>query len=186
VLSTSTAAASFTNCDDGQINTITGAVLSIGPWLGATQQDLQRMREGGDSSRFEYWFGPVTEDKLSYLEALLYAVYAGAIENAHHICPPTFYCRSTNDVAWTEHGSALADSPTYGVYVCETFFGVTLEQQAAGLLHEYTHLYGAEDFTDDEKGDSGDWQEVARRLAVNNPDHAIQVAYNIQFYVSGK
>src|ERR1700758_1713392 len=78
---------SFTNCDDDQVDTIDAAMLSVGPWLAPTQDELKSIREGGDSSRFEYWFGPVSDDKLSYLEALLHAVYVGAIANAHYLCP---------------------------------------------------------------------------------------------------
>jgi hypothetical protein len=56
------------------------------------------------------------------------------------------------------------------------------------LLHEYFHLYGADDFSAAEiaAGDSDDFHVIAHKLALSNPARAITNAYNLQFYFTGE
>jgi hypothetical protein len=187
LLASSPAAAENIHCDSDRTTDIAAANLVIGAWLKAAQQELRGIRDGGDSTRFEHWFGPVTEDKLSFVDTLLYAVFSDAVPKAGYVCGPSYGCSSPDVYAWTEHGSALKDPPNYGVYVCDTWFdneGPT--EKASTLFHEYTHLYGTNDLSAADTVGSNDWEEAAHNYALNNPDQAVESAYNVEFFVEGK
>jgi hypothetical protein len=172
----------YRNCDDDRINTIVAAAYTAQLRLMGAGQDLANIRNGGDASRFETWFGPATSEHVDDVQAVLYAAWQGGMANATYLCGQSLGCSDPSAIAWSEHGSALGDSPTYGVYICDPFWDLGNIDQADALIHEYTHLYGTRDFTAEENTLGNTWQDVAKAVAQRDPDAAISIAYNFGFY----
>ena len=181
---TSSASADFNSCSNEQINTIIAAASTAQFQFLAAGRDLDNIRSGGESGRFEEWFGPATTERVDTVESVLYAAWQGGMTNANYYCGPTLGCLDPTAVAWTEHASALAEHPTYGVYLCGPFWTLSNVDQAGILIHEYTHLYGTRDFTNAELNLASEYEDIARAVAANDPDAAVTIAYNYGFYCS--
>lgn len=180
--SSASAQGGYRNCDDGQVNTIVAAAYTAQLRLIGAGQDLANIRNGGDASHFETWFGPASSEHVDHVESVLYAAWQGGMSNATYLCGPSFGCADPTAVAWSEHGSALGDDPTYGVYICDPFWSLSNIDQADALIHEYTHLYGTRDFTKDEESLADNYKDVAKDIAQSDPDAAITIAYNYGYY----
>jgi hypothetical protein len=182
VATSASAQGGYRNCDDNRINTIVAAAYTAQLRLMGAGQDLANIHNGGDASRFETWFGPATSGRVDEVEAMLYAAWQGGMANATYLCGDSLGCSDGNAIAWSEHGAALGDSPSYGVYICDPFWDLSNIDQADALIHEYTHLYGTRDFTAEEVTLGNTWQDVAKTVAERDPDAAITIAYNYGFY----
>jgi hypothetical protein len=186
LLASATASADvvYRDCDDdGRINTLLAAASTAQFRLLQAGADLANIRDGGDASRFETWFGPATSEHVDDVEAVLNAAWQGGMPNAHYVCDGnTLGCLGPTSNAWSTHGSALGNDPNYAVYICDSFWDLSNIDQADALIHELTHLYGTRDFTDPELTLGKTYQDVARAVAQRDPDAAVSIAYNLGYY----
>jgi hypothetical protein len=178
----STARAEYRNCSEEQINTLAYAGVYAGLRLIGAGRDITSIRQGGDTSHFETYFGPATGERVDGVESVLLAAYSGGLSNADYVCGFSLGCLDPSVLMWTEHASALAPSPSWGIYVCDLYFAHP-EVQVGTLIHELTHLYGTSDISADEGQLAPSYREIARVIAANNPDRAVQLAINYEYYV---
>lgn len=183
----SASAQSYNSCTEYQVNKIAGAAAVAESLYMAADDELASIDQGGDSSRFEEYFGPATSDRVETVRAMLYASWWGAMGNAAYHCGPTFGCQADPSAyAWSDLGGALGDQKTYGVYFCEPFWDDDWDvyDAATTLMHEYVHLYSyATDPTPEEGSAAGGYDQWCRDLAESDPDATLGQPYCYQYFL---
>jgi hypothetical protein len=172
-------AQSSDDCDQQQLDTLSSALLVAGFKFIGAGNDIANIRQGGDTSRFEYWFGPASDDRVNHVEEILMQAYYGPLADATYVCTPTLFCLDPTIAAWVDHGSKV-----HTVHLCPVYFTSSFDEVQVGtLVHEFTHFYNTRDLEANEVNGATN-ADVAHNFATANPDGAIDAAINYEYYVT--
>jgi hypothetical protein len=152
-----TAAALFNDtegCNDDQIHTIEQAQGYAAFSLITVMNDLGSIANGGDTSRFDYWFGAHGDFELSTVNATFEQIIE-YFNTATYVCgcpgePPSVIAQTT-----------IGD-PARKIRLCDAYFqGDYEEVQVGALFHEASHLAGTQHWIDGTciEGDPFGWPE---------------------------
>jgi hypothetical protein len=182
------------DCDDTQKGVISAAQYYTGMQLLGAGDYIGTMKSGGDSTRFEYYFGSTDSAIVDRVEQTLYGVWQG-------IDDVTYNCSCTEIDA---NAYVRPNDPKFQIFVCPPYFGAFAagDMQMTTLIHEISHFLGTRDCTkplsngaccsdvDQPAGCTGpdpvtgNSPAAAHRLAMNDPDTASHNAYNIALFVT--
>lgn len=176
---------SFDSCDEDQQEYIKQATTTAALFLLSAHSDLDAARNGGDTSRFERWFGPYSEESAEIVERRLNGVQE-QLYDINYDCG----CNLTQDVidgGGTEDNTvawSVQNDPDLQVHLCHPFFDGDFEELAVGgIIHELTHLGGTWDWTyrcPADKDESFDSVAAAKELV--GTGFAESNALNLQYY----
>jgi hypothetical protein len=175
------------NCSDDQVSLIAATQVWAGLMLLTTGSYLTDLRDGGDSARFDYWYGTHREDQINYVENLGGNVY-------QVIDDTTFNCECTAEEDATRYGFVRPGDPPYHLRFCKPFFDATdfVGENVSTFVHELSHFFGTRDCMDPniflqcplDADTTPNTAEKAHAFAVSDPSTATFNAYNWERFVT--
>jgi hypothetical protein len=175
------------NCSDDQTSLIAGTQVWAGLMLLTTGSYIADLRDGGDSARFDYWYGSHSEVQINYVGNLAAHVYQ-VLDVA------TFNCECTEEEDATRYGFVRPDDPPYHLRFCKPFFESTdfVGENVSTFVHELSHFFGTRDCMDPnllfqcplDADMTPNSAEKAHAFAVSDPNTSTFNAYNWEHFVT--
>lgn len=147
-------------CSDDQIQVIEQALKESTFYAMSVNDDLGKVANGGDTSRFDYWFGSHDDHELKTVNY----IFAGLLE---YFDVATFVCGCPG-AGPTIIGSTLPSDPELKIHLCDAYFKGDFEEvQVGALFHEGSHLVGTQDYIGGNcvEGDPYGWPETIHQDA---------------------
>jgi hypothetical protein len=175
------------NCTDYQTSLIAGTQVWAGLMLLTTGSYLGDLRAGGDSARFDYWYGSHSDVQINYVDNLAAHVY-------NVMDDTTFNCECTEEEDRTRYGFVRPDDPPNHLRFCKLFFDATdfVGDNVTTFVHELSHFFGTRDCMDPnllfqcplDADMTPNSAEKAHAFAVSDPNTSTFNAYNWEHFVT--
>lgn len=174
------------HCDDeNQLDQLAIAQYYGGLALLTSGGYLADLRDGGDSARFDYWFGKHDPSLIDRVENTLAKVYYAIDDLTFDCdCPPD---EVDIEVTWAFRRSS---DPDDHLRLCPLFFNTHDTGELAGtFVHEISHLFGTQDCMNPiplcPKDAPVPWNaELAHDFAQRDPVTSTNNAYNLERFVT--
>jgi hypothetical protein len=167
------------NCSTEDANQVRAAVDSAHDLILDSLNDLDGVANGGDFTRFDYWFGSHSADILDTVTNVFVAE-SSLIRTAE------FSCDCPDDQPGVV-ASTITNDPNQLVHLCRPFFEWAFTEYSVGsIIHELSHLAGTIHWLGacSQEG-SYNWPDDYHQLAVFSPYAAANDAENYRLYGLG-
>jgi hypothetical protein len=173
------------NCSEHDIGVIQAAQVQAGLMLLTTGGYLADLRAGGDTARFDFWYGAHSSEQLDFVENIATQVY-------YVMDQVTYDCDC--DTGESERLAYVRTSdPRFHLRMCPLFFSSSdfIDEQVATIVHEFSHFFGTRDCMDPNIvlpcGSSDPvpfGAQGAHDFAVSDPYTSSWNAYNFERFVT--
>ncbi|HET6332854.1 MAG TPA: M35 family metallo-endopeptidase [Polyangiales bacterium] len=124
-----------TNCSPDQASFARAAAVAAGMALLGAGADIGGVEDGGDASRFDYWFGAHEPENIRVVTQVLLGSY-------EMIATAEFRC-GCDDPDPNLIAQTITNDPNQLIRLCPPFFERDFTEFAVGgLIHELSHLNG--------------------------------------------
>jgi hypothetical protein len=189
-VSAHTAALETRGCTEDQANFIGSGWSWAGLALLTASKDLENVRNGGDASRFDTWFGGHSEETLNFVTGMVESIY-DLMELATLDCgcniPDDARARGINETNAVAHSDP---SKPFIINLCPLYFEQArsgdnfLEVGAGVLVHELTHHMNTLDQVPIcQQPNCDDHPASALRAVTESPKKVLLNADNYMYYV---
>jgi hypothetical protein len=168
------------NCDNEQYNRIRAAAENAFDAIVDSENDIVNVYNGGDSTRFDYWFGSHEQDYL--------AVAYNNFNDMYNLFGDVQYTCDCPGAVPGLVGSTTVRDPNNLVVLCPEFFTQDFQEfSVGGIIHEVSHLVGVIHWQQEgcTRGSGSNWPEALHESAAAFPYGAIQNAENYRLYGLG-
>ncbi len=161
------------DCDPEQTMAVSDMIDFAERAIQDARADLENVARGGDSSRFDYWFGAHTPPILDYVRTAFDRM-ATAIHEVRFSCE----CVLPHVVASATFGRR--DAP---VHLCDPVFEEDFREFGAGsLIHELSHVVGSAtseilQCPDGAPRESRDWPDAIHDKVLEDPSENPNAPY---------